>query len=163
MTQSRPHHWAVACTAEEIQTQCSFRVEPQLNTETSICAALQESSIPGFHCGVCGRQGARQQTVFGDLPSFLVVHVNKQAGHGTGLPAESNVRISGTELRRFAAVHHAGRTPTSGHYTSTVAAGESAYHCDDLTIDARPDLVANAWDDTYLVFLQKRSTSCTNP
>ena len=40
----------------------------------------------------------------------------------TYLPSQARVRLSGTDLERFAVVHHTGATPVSGHYTATVAA-----------------------------------------
>ena len=139
----------------ESQTQCFLRVEPHINTETSICLSLQEAAIAEFKCEACRGTGARQQIALGDLPPFLVVHVNKKAGTATSLPAESRVRISGTDLDRFAAVHHTGETPKNGHYTATVTTPGMAYYCDDSTAAPRPNLSASAWDNAYLIFFQK--------
>ena len=112
---------------EKVQPQCILRVEPQVNVQTSIPASLQEALASDFRCDNCGLLGARQQTVLSDLPQFLVAHVNKP-GVAACLSAERDLRLSGTDLHRFAAVHHTGETTTSGHYTATVATQASAFH-----------------------------------
>jgi len=139
---------------EQTHTQCFLRVTPAANTETSICQYLQEADVPGFTCESCGGTGARQQTALGDLPPFLVVHVNKQAGVATGISAEARVRVSGVDLERMAAVHHVGATADSGHYTATVTTSQMAYHCNDRVVNAKRELHVNAWDNTYLIFLR---------
>ena len=124
---------------ENVEPQCILRVEPQDNVQTSILASLQEALISDFRCNHCGLMGARQHTVFGDLPLFLVVHVNKP-GVAACRSAEHDLRLSGTNLHRFAAVHHTGETTTSGHYTATVATQASAFHCDDPNVTEQPHL-----------------------
>ena len=52
-------------------------MQTQVDAQNSLFACLQESSIPTFRCEACGQFGARQQTTLGDLPPFLIVHVNK--------------------------------------------------------------------------------------
>ena len=89
-----------------------------------------------------------------DLPSFLVVHITKTAGLASGVAAEDRVRIADTEYSRFAVVHHTGATPKSGHYTATVAASTTTYHCDDSTIAPVRNL-HDAWTDCCMIFLQK--------
>ena len=128
-------------------------MEPVVNAETSICRSLQVADVPDFRCPACGGTGARQQTALDDLPAFLVVHVNKEAGLATGISAEARVRVSGVDLQRTAAVHHVGATPYSGHYTATVTTAQMAYHCNDKIVDARQEVLANAWGDAYLIFL----------
>ena len=99
--------------------------------------------------------GGRKRATLGELPSFLLVHVNTQTGGATQLPAEPNVHVSGAELDRFAVVHHIGEAPMSGHYTATVtASGKLAYICDDCTITHQPGAYANAWQRAYLIFLR---------
>ena len=154
---------ACSYTRSETQRQSVVRVEVEDTLQESISAALQEADIPDWRCEECGKIGARQQTALGDLPPFLIVHVNKFAGLATGVTAEATVRLSGTDLDRFAAVHHMGETPNSGHYTATVATKTMAYDCDDRFVGSLADGLANAWQNTYLVFLQNPSASVLPP
>ena len=113
--------------------------------------------MTSLKCEVCGGIGARQQTTLGDLPPSLVVHMNKKVGTATaGVPAEPQVRISGTNLDRFATVHLAGETPKHGHYTASVATSGGAYYCDDFIVAPRPHLLADAWGDAYLIFPERK-------
>ena len=97
---------------------------------------------------------AKQQTRMGQLPQVLVVHINKYA-HCDGPTIGASMRVSGTDLKRIAVVHHAGYTPASGHYTSTVATqGSQTYHCNDRHIALQPNLDARQWENGYLIFLQ---------
>ena len=59
-------------------------------------------------------------------PPFLIVHVDKP-GVVACLSAERDVRLSGRDLHRFAAVYHTGETTKTGHYTATVATQASAF------------------------------------
>ena len=93
---------------------------------------------------------ARQQTVLQDLPPFLIVHLNKP-GVAPCLSAERDVRLSGTDFHRFAAVHHTGKTTTSGHYTATVATQASVFHCDDPCVTEQPHLLTDAWSNAFLI------------
>ena len=142
------------CSLEE-QTQCIFRSEPQSNAQDSILNSLQEESINTFRCESCGQLGARVQTTLGALPHFLCVHINKP-GPTAALTAESSVRLSGTDLNRFAVIHHWGQSTTSGHYTATVATQTSAFYCDDSIVIEKPNILANAWPNTYMVFFQNQ-------
>ena len=99
---------------EEAQRQCFLRVEPHVNAETSISLPLQESLLPDWKCEACGRIGGRKKSTLGDLPPFLLVHINKKAGVVTNLPSENSVRLSGKGMNRFAVVRHTGATPKSG-------------------------------------------------
>ena len=63
----------------------------------------------------------------------------------------------------MAAVHHEGATPDSGHYTATVTTAQMAYRCDDLIVDAKQELLANAWSDAYLIFLRNSIASIFEP
>ena len=83
---------------EKVQPQCILRVEPQINIQTSILTSLQEASVSDFRCDNCGLMGARQQTVLGDLPPIVVVHVNRP-GVAACLSAERDLRLSGTATR----------------------------------------------------------------
>ena len=124
------HHHCNHCAyaSEKLQSQCILRAESRVNAQNSILAPLHDTSIPDFRCQACGQIGALQQTTLGDLPPFLIVHVNKP-GPVAGITAERTVHLSGTELHRFAVVHHTGESTTSGHYTSTVSTQTSAFHC----------------------------------
>ena len=145
----------------EEQAQCILRTEPQGNAQNSILTSLQEEAIPTFRCQSCGQLGARRQTTLGTLPAFLIVHINKSGPEAT-LAAESSVRLSGTDLNRFAVVHHMGQTTTSGHYTATVATQASAFYCDDSTVIEKPNLFTNAWPNAYLVFYENRVADVAN-
>ena len=138
-----------AYVSEKVQPQCILRVEPQVNVQTSILASLQEAPVSDFRCENCGLMGARQQTVLGDLPPFLVVHINKP-GVAACLSAERDLRLSGRNLHRVAAVHHTGETTTSGHYTATVATQASAFHCDDPNVTEQLHLFTDAWSKAFL-------------
>ena len=78
------------------------------------------------------------------------MHINK-LGVAACLSAERDLRLSGTDLHRFAAVHHTGETTTSGHYTATVATQASAFHCDDLNVTEQPHLFTDAWSNAFLI------------
>ena len=131
---------------EKVQPQCILRVEPHVGIQTSILTSLQDTPVSDFRCDNCGRMGARQQTVLQDLPPFLIVHLNKP-GVAPCLSAERDVRLSGTDFHRFAAVHHTGETTTSGHYTATVATQASVFHCDDPCVTEQPHLLTDAWSN----------------
>ena len=148
-----------AYTHEDTQRQCFLHVEPHFNAETSISLSLQETALPDWKCEACGKVGGRKQSALGDLPPFLLVHINKKAGFAADLASEARVRLSGKDLNRFAVVHHTGATPNSGHYTATVATQEMAYYCDDSRIAAQPDLFTSAWQNAYLIFLQNSGRS----
>ena len=143
---------------EKEQPQCIFRVEPQVGIQNSILTSLQETPISDFRCDTCGRRGARQQTVLQELPPFLIVHVNKP-GVAPGPSAERDVRLSGTDLQRFACVHHTGATTTSGHYTATVATQASAFHCDDSCVTEQPHLFTDAWSNSFLILYRNNDAS----
>ncbi len=144
-----------AFSTQESQKQCVLHVEPHSDAETSISESLRVIHIDDFTCGTCGGKGARQQTRLCDLPPFLVVHINKYAANH-GPPMDALVRISGTDMQRFAVTHHAGHTPYSGHYTATVTTQEGmTYYCDDSVTCIRPDLCASPWPNSYLIFLCK--------
>ena len=110
-----------AYTHEDMQRQCFLRVEPHFNAETSISSSLQETAVPDWKCEACGKVGGRKQSALGNLPPFLLVHINKKAGFAADLASEARVRLSGKDLNRFAVMHHTGATPKGGHYTATVA------------------------------------------
>ena len=109
--------------------------------------------MPDPHCEACGEEGARRQRRLGELPHFLVVHVNKEAGFHNGIPVENIVRISGEEFHRIAMVSHLGAKPDTGHYTATVCRGGMPFLCDDARVSARRDLSAQAWPRAYIIFL----------
>ncbi|MDA8584333.1 hypothetical protein N9L68_08850, partial [bacterium] len=71
---------------EETQPQCILRAEPSNNVEASISRSLEEERVPYFRCEACGEEGARRQRRLGELPHFLVVHGNKEAGFHNGIP-----------------------------------------------------------------------------
>ena len=118
--------------------------------------SLQQATIPSFKCEACTRTGAQQQTVLGDLPPFLIVHINKP-GPTAALSAENAIRLSGTDLQRIAVVHHTGETAKSGHYTATVGTQTSAFHCNDYTITPQPYLFDQVWPNAYMIFYDTRS------
>ena len=66
-----------AYTHEEMQSQCLLRVEPHVNAEASISLSLQERGLPDWKCDACGKVGGRKQSALGDLPPFLLAHINK--------------------------------------------------------------------------------------
>ena len=92
----------------KVQPQCILRVEPHVAIQTSIATSLQETPVSEFRCDRCGKKGAHQQTVLQELPPFLIVHLNKP-GVAPCLSAERDVRLSGSDFHRFAAVHHTGK------------------------------------------------------
>ena len=106
-----------------------------------------------YQCQSCGVRKAKQQTGLGELPHILIVHINKWAVAGPSVG--TSLRLSGAQLRRIAVVHHTGQTPTSGHYTCTVTTrSKQTYLCNDETITPKPELSAQAWDNSYLIFLE---------
>ena len=147
---------------EQVQKQCILRVDPQTNVQTSILASLQEVPISSFKCEHCGLMGARQQTILDNLPPVLVVHVNKPEVDAC-LPAEHHLRLSGTDLQRFAAVHHTGETTTNGHYTATVATQASVFHCDDSTVSEQAHLSIDAWPNAFLILYQNNAAAIFQP
>lgn len=118
-----------------------------------IHTSLQETLLPDFRCGNCGRIGARQQTVSQGLPTFLIVHANKP-GVAACLSATRNVRLSGRDLHRFAAVHHTRGTTKFGHYTTTVATHTNAFHCHGHNLAEEQHLFTDALSKAFLIVYQ---------
>jgi hypothetical protein len=139
---------------QEAKSQCVLHVEPNTSIESAMRASLAVFDIDDHKCEACLCKNTRQQTRLGDLPEFLVVHVNKHA-HFMDQKTEANVRLSGKELRRVAVLHHTGGSTEAGHYTCTLTTeGGQTYHCNDDMVSAKPHHSELAWDNSYLVFLQ---------
>ena len=130
-------------------------VEPRENTEASIAASLQAQDLPSFWCEACRQHGGYSQRTLGELPSFLVVLVNKTPGTENGIPSEPVARLPGEDFHRFTVVNHEGMTADSGHYTATVRQGDMAYQCDDPLVTAQPHLCDAAWPNAYMIFLAR--------
>jgi hypothetical protein len=140
--------------SQETKSQCVLHVESDTGIESAMRASLAVCDIEDYTCESCFGNWTRQQTRLGDLPQFLVVHVNKHA-QCIGPKTEAIVRLSGKELQRVAVLHHTGHSPESGHYTCTLTTeGGQTYHCNDETISSKLDLSELSWQNSYLVFLQ---------
>ena len=88
------------------QEQCILRVEPDSNTETSILNSFNVAHVQDYRCESCGGRNARQHTRLGDLPRFLVVHMNKYAA-SDGPTTDVEMRLAGGTM------HTTQRTQTS--------------------------------------------------
>ena len=149
-------------TNQECNTQCILRAEPRGNAESSIQTSLAVSHID-FKCKDCGSKHAKQQHRIDTMPQFLVVHINKYADC-IGPATHAQVCIAGTAMQRVAVLHHSGHTPDSGHYNCTVATPEGmAYRCNDADISQQPKLIAQPWQNSYLIFLHRDSSGDIHP
>ena len=142
---------------EERNAQYILRAEPSGNVESSIKKSLAVSHLD-FKCQDCDSKHAKQQQLIDKMPQFMIVHINKYSNH-VGPATHEHVCVAGTVMQRIAVIHHAGHTPNSGHYTCTVATPEGmAYRCNDASISQQPNLMAQPWQNSYLVFLQRDSS-----
>lgn len=141
------------------QPECVLRLQPFAHFGASLDAFLRESRVPGYRCDHCGEMGALQECALESLPPFLVVHASKTSAESAGIAVEPCVQYVDTDLVRFAAVHHSGLSPTSGHYTATVVSDDVAYHCDDYSVVLRPQGAERAWNDCFLMFFQNPSVN----
>ena len=149
--------------SQDSQRQCVLRVESDTSVEAAMHSSFGVRGMEDFACESCGARQARQQTLLGDLPHFLVVHVNKHA-ECSGPTTDANARVSGTELQRIAVLHHTGHSTESGHYTCTLSTqGGQTYHCNDETIEPKPGLGVRPWENSYLVFLHSKTHGAAHP
>ena len=142
---------------KERTTQYILIAEPSGNAESSIKKSLAVSHIDS-ECQECHSKHRKQQQLIDKIPQFMIVHINKYSNH-VGPATHQHVCVAGTVMQRVAVIHHAGHTPNSGHYTCTVATPEGmAYRCNDASISQQPNLMAQPWQNSYLIFLQRDSS-----